>query len=111
MDIAYSRDGDRGTLALAGEFTIYAAAESKGLLLAPLAEVQALAVDLAGVTEMDTTGIQLLILAKREAQTAGKTLSLAGHSPAVVELMELYGLAAWFGDPLVLPAETQGEPA
>ena len=113
MDISYRHDGERGFLKLAGEFTIYAAAaaEAKAGLLVPLAEVEALEVDLAGVSEIDTAGIQLLVLAKREAEAAGKTLVFAGHSPAVLELIELYGLAAAFGDPLLLPAEATGASA
>lgn len=99
-------------LALHGEFSIYQAAAGKERVLAALAETEELELDLAGVTEMDTAGIQLLILAKREAMAAGKTLRLTGHSPAVVEIIELFGLAAWFGDPLLLPAEAaSGEDA
>lgn len=106
-----SADARRAVLTLGGEFNIYEAAAGKERLLAALAGADTLEVDLAGVSDIDTAGIQLLILAKREARAAGKTLILAGHSRPVVELIELYGLAAWFGDPLVLPAEAQGEAA
>ena len=36
--------------------------------------------------------------------TAGKTLAIVAHSRAVQSLIEFYNLAAWFGDPLVVPA-------
>lgn len=96
MDIAYQRDGERGTLALAGEFTIYAAAEAKAPLLAPLAECREVVIDLAGVSEIDSAGLQLLLLAQREARAAGLALSLAAPSRPVAELIALYGLAACF---------------
>ena len=93
-------------LRLVGEMTIYAAAELKPRLLDEVAAHAALEIDLAEVSEIDTAGIQLLLLAKREAAAAGKTLALVGHSPAVLELVELYKLAGTLGDPLVLPAGT-----
>ena len=60
--------------------------------------------DLSGVEHMDSAGCQLLIFAKREAGAAGKTLAIVAHSRAVQSLIEFYNLAAWFGDPLVVPA-------
>lgn len=90
------------TLRLDGELTIYRAAELKPALLAPLDPGRTLEVDLAGVTELDTAGLQLLMLAKKTAQAQGGALKLTGHSAAVVDVFELLGLAGWFGDPLVI---------
>lgn len=92
------------TLRLAGELTIYRAAELKDALLAPLASGVTLEIDLAGVTELDTAGLQLLMLAKKTAQAQGAALRLLGHSAAVVDVFELLGMAGWFGDPLVMAA-------
>jgi anti-sigma B factor antagonist len=89
-------------LRIDGELTIYRAAELKAALLAPLDPGVTLEVDLAGVTELDTAGLQLLMLAKQAAQANGGALTLAGHSAAVVDVFELLGLAGWFGDPLVI---------
>ncbi len=87
------------------DFTIYRVAELKPLLLAVLAGGQRIELDLSGVERIDSAGCQLLILAKREASAAGKTLAIVAHSPAVQSLIEFYNLAAWFGDPLVVSAE------
>jgi anti-sigma B factor antagonist len=93
------------TLRLDGELTIYRAAELKAELLEALeAAPDALEVDLSGVSEIDSAGVQLLMLAKRRAQAVQRTLRLVGHSAAVVEVFELLDLAAFFGDPLVVPA-------
>lgn len=89
-------------LRLDGELTIYRAAELKPMLLAPLAPGVTLEVDLAGVTELDTAGLQLLMLAKQTAHAHGGALTLTGHSAAVVDVFELLGIAGWFGDPLVI---------
>jgi anti-anti-sigma factor len=88
-------------LHLTGELTIFRAAELKQLLLASPAPVE---IDLAGVTEIDTAGLQLLLLAKQTAQAEKRELRLVAHSAAVTELFELLHVAAHFGDPMVVDA-------
>ncbi len=92
------------SLALAGELTIYRAAELKAELLEAVQRSVDTEIDLSGVTELDTCGVQLLMLAKRCAQEQGGELRLTGHSPAVLDAFELFDLAGWFGDPLVMAA-------
>ena len=91
-------------MAIAQDMTIYHAETLKLELLAGLASGEAIELDLSQVAEIDTSGIQLLMLAKRESQKQGKTLAIVAHSPAVQELLDFYNLAAFFGDPLVIPA-------
>lgn len=57
-------------------------------------------IDLTEVSEMDTAGIQLLLLAKREAIRQNKPLRLTNHSSAVLGVIDTYNLAAYFGDPI-----------
>lgn len=76
-------------LFIEGDLTIRRVQEMKDVLLARLAQSQALEVDLAGVTEIDTAGAQLLLMARRAAQASQKELWLVAHSPAVVSLFEL----------------------
>lgn len=85
-----------------GEMTIYTAAQIKPALLALLEGCNEAELDLSGVGEIDSAGLQLLLLAKREAAQAGKPLRLAGHSPAVVEALDLCNLTAAFGDQVIL---------
>lgn len=104
MEIRSERHERQLRLHPAGEMTIYSAAELKPVLLDALNQSDEIEIDLSGVSELDTSGVQLLMLMKREAAAAGKALKLAGHSPAVLEVFELLGLGSWFGDPQVLPA-------
>lgn len=104
MDIHVETRGNVCVARLQGDLTIYQAKELKERLLALLTGSEELELDLAGVTELDTAGVQLLLLAKFEAGRAGKTLRLTSHSDAVRAVIDLYNLAARFGDPLVLPA-------
>lgn len=108
MDARLDTTACPARLTLAGEMTIYAAAELKPRLLGPIESCAKIEIDLTGVGEIDTAGLQLLILAKRQAIAAGKSLRLTGHSGPVTELLELYNLAAFFGDPMVLTAREAG---
>ncbi len=91
-------------LAIDGELTIYRAAELKPVLLGALNGHTAVEIDLSAVSEIDTAGVQLLMLAKRTAQSRDIVLRLVAHSPVVVDAFELLDLAAFFGDPLVVPS-------
>ena len=98
-----------GVLRIEGEFTIFRAAELKAVLLADPAPLE---INLSGVTEMDTAGVQLLMLAKQTALAHQRELRLVAHSPAVMDVFEMLNLAAYFGDPLLLtsPAGKAGTP-
>jgi anti-sigma B factor antagonist len=89
-------------LRIDGDMTIYRALELKQTLLDAVQTHAKVELDLSAITEIDTAGVQLLMLAKRAAQAAGRELRLVGHSPAVVEVFQLFDLAAFFGDPLVV---------
>lgn len=94
-----------------GEMTIYHAQELKHELLHGLLQClhdcAGVEVSLAGVSEMDTAGFQLLVLAKREAARVGRPLRLVEHSPAMLEVMDLFNMAAYFGDPVMMQASTR----
>lgn len=93
---------ETSVLRIEGDMTIYQAADLKTRFDSLLAQQGAIEIDLAGVAEIDTTGVQLLMLAKRSAQAGEKELRLTGHSQAVLEAFELLDLGACFDDPLVM---------
>ena len=90
-------------LILDGELSIYRAAELKERLLDALAATDAvLEVNLAGVHEIDTAGVQLLMLTRREAAASGRRLRLVAHSAPVLAAFELLNLGSYFGDALLV---------
>lgn len=91
-------------LSAASEMTIYGAERIQRGLLAAIEAHPAVDIDLSGVEEIDSAGVQLLIAAKRQAMAAGKTLRLVRHSPAVIEIFGLFNVSAFFGDPVVIAA-------
>ena len=94
-----SVDGECLRLAVDGAMTVYEAGESKGELLAALADGGGLEIDLAGVEEIDTAGLQLLVLTQREGRRTGKPVRLADPSAAVLEALDRYGLRPTFDQP------------
>lgn len=86
------------------EMTIYHAIAQKSALLNALEASAGLELDLASVGEIDTAGLQLLMLVKREGERLGKPVRISAHSPAVQQAIEFCRLAASFGDPLIISA-------
>jgi len=97
-----TRAGGRCKAVIEGNMTIYEAAADKPVLLRALASAKELDVDLSSLHEMDTAGLQLLILLKREALLAGTAMRLIGHSPASLDVLNTYNMTAYFTDPPVV---------
>lgn len=88
-----------GQLALSGEMTIFAAAQIKDDWLNRLNANEALSIDLSGVTEIDSSGVQLMLMLQRAAQMQHKPLRWTDHSPSVVRVLDLLKLGSVFDAP------------
>jgi anti-anti-sigma factor len=71
------------------------AALAEALLSAPAA----LALDLGGVTDFDSSGVQLLLATQRSLAERGDALHLVAASPAVVDALTIFGLRDLLGAP------------
>ncbi len=91
-------------LSIDDEMTIYTALELKNALVQYLKADHELQINLASVSEIDSAGLQILLLLKQESEQKHIKLSLTEHSQAVTEVFELLNLSAHFGDPMVLSA-------
>ena len=92
-------------LKLTGDLTLSYAEQLKHTLLETLTKCTEIEIDLSEISDIDTAGVQLLILAKREANQKKQKLRLISHSQVVVEVLELLHLTPYFGDPVVLSAD------
>ena len=109
MAVVNSREeAGRQVFEVVGEFNIYHAGQLKEELQALLGSQPQLEIDLGAVTDFDCSGVQILLLLKREAQRHGRLLTFSHHSPAVREVLDLLNLVAELGDPLVIPLDAQG---
>ena len=98
-----------GKISLSGTMTIYEAAAQKKDLLNAFNTSNELEIDLSDVTELDSAGLQLLVLLKREAVSTGKRVRLVAHSAASLDVLEVYNLGAYFGDPLVISSHPKAD--
>jgi anti-anti-sigma factor len=89
-------------LNLQGELNIYAVQEAREQLTRALHELPGLQLNLSGLEELDTAGVQLLVWLKGETARLGKPLVLFAHSPAVVEVFDLLQVTGLFGDPILI---------
>jgi anti-anti-sigma factor len=85
-------------LAIAGELSIFVAADLRQQLLDAFDTGAEVEVDLSRVSEVDSAGVQLLLAAQRESLARNKPLRFVGHSAVVVDLLELLNLAELLGD-------------
>jgi anti-anti-sigma factor len=92
-----------GILHVRGEMNIYSAGALKEALLDTLpGEAEACLVDCSGISEIDTSGLQVLLMAKRVCAANNVRFGLLAPSPALAETLDLLHLAA----DLVVPAAT-----
>ena len=97
MELHLDKSGDPWILRPEGEMTIYAAAEIKAPMLAALDGAPGLSVDLSALEELDTSGLQLLMLLAREARAGGTPLTLGELSQPAAEAIDLAHARARIG--------------
>ncbi|MBP0600324.1 STAS domain-containing protein [Herbaspirillum sp. LeCh32-8] len=98
MPLKYTANNGNLQLALGGELTIFQAAERKPELLHMLSHVQhTLSLDLSAVDEIDTAGVQLLLLLQREIRRSGRAIEVSAFSPAALAVFDLLQLHEMFG--------------
>lgn len=89
---------------LEGELTVYTAAVFKSAVLSISEKYGEMIINLAGISEADSSGIQLLMGLKRTLSLDNRQLVLKSHSPAIIKMMDLYGLIGFFGDIMRIPS-------
>ena len=96
MKISKKKDGYHITAE--GELTIYTAAETSRQFHESLAETVAVTIDLSHVTEIDTAGVQILLLLQRHQAIKGKSFRLVNPGPDVAEVLQLLQLQTLWSD-------------
>lgn len=99
------QDQTQTILSIENEMTIYTVSELKNAIYSHLKSDHKLQINLSDVTEIDSSGIQLLMFLKNEACHKKNSLIFIEHSQAVVDVVELFNLSSFFNDPVVISAE------
>jgi len=93
MPLIQSRHDGQARLQIVGSFTIFQATDFKAQLLELITDFgESLEIDLSAVEEMDTAGLQLLLLLRRELRAQHKNMVCVGMSPVVENMMEMLQL-------------------
>jgi anti-sigma B factor antagonist len=85
-------DADAACFELSGELTVACAGTLRDELLRLLETHPRLRLDLSHVAELDSSAVQILLWAQREAACRGRTVLLENFAPAVTEVVQLLNL-------------------
>jgi anti-anti-sigma factor len=88
-------DKREGRIHVRGEMTIYDAAALKVGLFDALADEPAGRLDLSEVTEIDTTGLQILLMSEKRCAARAAPFCIENPSSAVREVLDLLGRTGW----------------
>lgn len=96
MEINIQKNGRIAGVAVTGEMNIYNALELKAALMKSIDESEAIDLDLSGVSEFDSAGLQLLLLARKVSEHGGKQLRFTAKSASVESVIGLFNLGELF---------------
>ena len=91
-------NADTGCLTITGELTIYQAKEATDLLREAFGTGKLNCLDLAGVTELDTAGLQLLMVAAGLDSASGKAIEVLTSSEVVLQALGFAGVKLESGE-------------
>jgi anti-sigma B factor antagonist len=81
-----------GGVRVTGEMTVYTASQIKQPLVdATTGGPETILLDLSGVSDLDTAGLQLLLLIHREVLASGRNLLIGPESTIVRDVLTLCG--------------------
>jgi len=98
MDIDVINDEGLCRTQVEGELTIYTVANYRQAFLEQSRGCDGVTIDLAGVTEIDTAGVQLLVALRQHLIGTESGLQLCNPSESVQEALELTRLVDQFAD-------------
>jgi anti-sigma B factor antagonist len=98
LQVSSRSQGDHTIVTLTGEIDLYTAPRLQSELVAAMrsADPALVVVDMSGVEFCDSTGMNVLLAAHRQACERGGDLALAAPRPPVRKILEVTGLASVF---------------
>ena len=97
LTIDKSQSSDGSLIRVVGEVDLYSSPELRMAILKAVPSAEGdLAIDLAGVTYIDSSGVATLVEGLRSAREHGTGFTLVAPSPAVMQVLELARLDSIF---------------
>lgn len=87
------------------KMSINEALDLRSLFSETLMEYDQIEVNLSKVTDLDSSGLQLMISLKNDALEQGKNVIFTEHSTDVIDSLDLFNMAKLFGDPVIIGKE------
>jgi anti-anti-sigma factor len=101
LAVSVARDGLVATVTVGGEIDLATSTRLNrelDMVLDLQPPLERLRIDLFAVTFMDTTGVAVLLKARRRALEIGARFTVSSTSPAIGRLLEITGLSALLAD-------------
>jgi anti-sigma B factor antagonist len=92
MQIKVTQTDGRSVVAIAGDLRIGSVADAKPDLVAVLATGNAIQLDLTGLGECDTAGVQVLLMACASARAKDQAFAITGHTAALRTALDRAGI-------------------
>ncbi|HUD77889.1 MAG TPA: STAS domain-containing protein [Streptosporangiaceae bacterium] len=109
LKVTSRTQGDHTVISVTGEIDLYTAPRLQSELMTALGTNPArLIVDMSGVEFCDSTGINVLLAAHRQARERGGELQLAAPGSAIRKVLQVTGLEAVFSV-VDLPVQVTGQ--
>lgn len=89
-------------ITIESDMTIYCASDLREKLNGLCCDSLDIELDLSNVNELDISGVQILMSAKKLREKVKGNLTITQHSKVVVDAFETLGLVPYFGDPVYL---------
>jgi anti-sigma B factor antagonist len=107
--LTIERIGSECRMTLVGDMTIYQAQALYDELAPLFEEDNDFSIDLAQVSKIDSSIVQILMMAHQHWLANGQRFNLLNHSETVINALEAMGLVAWFRDPLLICLQREQE--
>ena len=102
MDIKVTKQGKRKQLHFSGEMSIYAAQTAKEIIFSDIEQYQELHFHLAEISEIDCTGIQLLLLTAQVCEEKSINFIIDDISENILDTLTFINLSNTFDKHLPL---------
>jgi len=97
MQFSVDKSGDSVLITLLGELDLASTAELTAAFDEVVGGEKDIVVEMAGLTFIDSTGMAVLVRARRSAEQAGRSVTLRRVQPNVAKTLALAGLDKVFG--------------
>jgi len=105
MELSIKEAEDGALITVSGDLTVHHVRAFLGLIREKCSRYSQCTLDLSNVSSIDSAGIQSLIHLKQFHGLSGKKFRIIHHSPPVISIFDLYGLAPIFGDKIHIKKE------